>query len=586
MLTKVYKYGPTRQRIMKSFIINGDNPDLAYEVIENISESIDFKIQRNPQRKREIWFDSGMIWLHTVKARESFFQRLGGAIIDVSRKLKEVQHSLLPCGVRPTKEVRWFDYLGSDLHHFEVLDDIEKEVFANLLRELAPIFIALTGRAGIEKTKVESIGSRRLLNSQSDFAPRYFTSLNEKHLPRVIQCLERDEGVTRLDLLDINPLAENKNQSLPSVEIRFTDGQALLSSVRTQAILYQATLIQARRLVANGRRWGDQGQNLIKRNRGRSIAFSFDSVLEIEQKITDKKGKSNFKLAKMPVTSVLLKFLEETIKEMQILEVEYDEIKSAILGPSLYQMGLSGIKNENEMFKILANQPEWKSGNWLSFVSNICCFSNNDDLLSQINEDRFQPQARIIKNWWTYRLRDIPRINFSQNRKVKNKRENELKGSISHAANLLLASIKNDKKIDEIKLISSLNIFWNETKYYDLNKILFSFEKKDGMYIRNLLKPKKRESIFVLRNLEPTWENKVLQNAEMSVKEGLNITIVSLEGISGQRGLDRRMFTKFILDKPGGIIVFLLSISAENKNQKKRNDIVVDLLLVPEFKYS
>ena len=63
----------------------------------------------------------------------------------------------MPSAVRLTKGRPWHDFLCGDGHFLETLDDTEKEVFSNLMREQTPLLIALTGRAGVEPEGVEPL---------------------------------------------------------------------------------------------------------------------------------------------------------------------------------------------------------------------------------------------------------------------------------------------------------------------------------------------------------------------------------------------------------------------------------------------
>ena len=327
MLIQVYKCGASRQRITKGFNINSTDVETSKILVEKIVREfhdpnikIIYDIKKSPNT---IWFDTGMIWFHNVKARETHLSHLNRAIDRVSQMVRANRGVLFPNAVRLNNKEDWQNYVCGDIHFLETLSDFEKEVFCNLCREYEPLLIALSGRAGVDADGIENIGSRRLLDSQTHFATRYLASLHPIHLEKVKKVLSRDDGVTKLEVLGINPLGDITDKNIDSVEIRFIDGQALLSSVRAQAILYQAILLRARRWVKEGKRKENPlPQWLIEKNRAKTIANGLNTSLELNKKNKHRGRFRDDKRSFAPANKILIKMLESFVREFQILEVE------------------------------------------------------------------------------------------------------------------------------------------------------------------------------------------------------------------------------------------------------------------------
>jgi hypothetical protein len=244
VLTHVYRYGPSRQRILKGFVVSGEQPlAIASRVVKQWPAASTFNLVTDSRFPNSIWIDTGFVWLHTTQARSTLFRGLAEASRTLAESVSKAGGKLLPNAVRTSASEPWTKYLCSDRHFIETIDDSEKEVYCNFLRQQLPVLIALTARAGVSAQGVEPVASRHLADSSHHLAARYLASVSPQHLARVVQCLRRDQGVGRIELLDVCPVA---NDDESGVEIRFTDGQMLLTSVRAQALLYQALLINAR----------------------------------------------------------------------------------------------------------------------------------------------------------------------------------------------------------------------------------------------------------------------------------------------------------------------------------------------------
>lgn len=424
MLTHVYRYGPSRQRIWKGFVVTGQQPrQILSQVLKEwtASRPAALDLRADPRFPINIWLDTGLVWLHTPYARAQCFSQLAAATQRLTQLVRNAGGQLLPNAVRLSTTARWEEFLCGDRHILETFDDSEKEVYCNLLRVHLPVLIALTGRAGVSPAGVEPIASRRLADSSHHLAARYLTSVSPRHLQRVVQCLRRDQGVGRLELLDVCPTTEN---DYSGVEVRFTDGQMLLNSVRAQSILYQALLIKARRLTRNGRRIGNMRQSLVERNRARAITDGLQARFEAEGTNRDERrpskaplqtgqnakgadererNRAGFILAR----DAALMLFEELAAEFHVLEVEFAEIAPLVMGAGLRAIGLPAIQNESDMMREWLGQGRTQGFDVLSHIPGMMSqfVPDKDDALTVLNKQRFGRAGEHLQRWWELTLK-------------------------------------------------------------------------------------------------------------------------------------------------------------------------------------
>jgi len=229
--------------------------------------------------------------------------------------------------------------------------------------------------------------------------------------------------VGRIELLDVCPLAGD-NQS--GVEIRFTDGQMLLSSVRAQALLYQALLIKARRLTRSGRRIGNVRQSLVERNRARAITDGLQARLEVEGRKPDERrgpktstqtrqgsnrGDERGSKEFLSAREAALTLLEDLAGEFHILEVEFAEIAPLVIGAGLRAIGLSGLQNESDLTREWLRQSHTQGFDLLSMLPEMVYqFSpGQDDALTALNKNRFGQATERLQRWWELMLKTAVR---------------------------------------------------------------------------------------------------------------------------------------------------------------------------------
>jgi hypothetical protein len=573
-LIQIYRIGPTKYRIQKGFVVNGD---VKKEELLRLPRNINLpfgKISLDKNRDRAIWIDTGMVWLHTAKAREDCFRQLQESIQIVSNALKKIGGVLIPNAVRTSTESNWDNFLCGDRHFLEIENVIEREVTCNLLRLHAPTLIAYSGRAGIEVNGVEQVGSRRLLNSQEHYAARYLVSLAPQHLERVKQCLRRDDGVSRLDYLDINPLGDT-SESISSIELRFIDGQVLLSTVRAQAILIQALFLQARRLVRDGRRIGDPDQQYLERNRARAISKSMQARLEVEQDRRDNQPRDGYRRLErknISADTALLDLLESLHREFQVLEVEYSEIAPLVLGASLYQMGFSGLRNENDYFRAISKSQEWQNGNWLSQVPRL--ITEQDDFrmptLLIANEARYPIPSKLIRRWWTLALRYDPK------RKRKEKRLDKTEALRLASRNLVEALRKLEGNYSNSDLMGCLNVFEQTAGVKDIDYGLASLSFQDAQFVRQIYRTLKSQ--FRLYELEKGWEDQGAQKALNSTQYH-GICLLSLTVGQDQEAQAQSTLEQLQNKVPEGINIFVFSYWKFESNKDGRPLLKVEIIL-------
>ena len=77
---QLYRVGPTQQRIQKGFVISGA---IAEDDLMQLSTRLSLpfgKLYLGESRSRALWIDTGMVWLHTARARENCFRQLQASV--------------------------------------------------------------------------------------------------------------------------------------------------------------------------------------------------------------------------------------------------------------------------------------------------------------------------------------------------------------------------------------------------------------------------------------------------------------------------------------------------------------------------
>lgn len=401
MLTRLYRYGPSAQGICKGYIVASVDPDklpseiaarVAYAAPELCEQGLTAKLRRSDESESGLCIDTGMVWLHTRRERDLRYSALLAMTQRVAREVRAQGGILLPSAVRTERDQRFdTNRFCGDLHIFFAADIVEKTSFCNLLRLHLPELIALSGRAGIGPDGVDQFGSRRLCNSPRHFAARYFHSCEPKYLEFLRVLLRRDAGVLDLELMDVNPCPD---ASELGVEVRAIDGQVMWSTVRAQAIVLQALLVRARRMAREGRDVPSMPQEVFERNRVRVIATGLRAHIETQP------GRMR------PVRDTALELLEDLRDEMQALEVDYDELATLMLGPTLRRLGQAAVQNESELIRGLRQRAP--AAEFFENLSQLLCQESDvvDPPLRSLNEKQAGEAAALVRHRWEMLLNE------------------------------------------------------------------------------------------------------------------------------------------------------------------------------------
>lgn len=409
ILTRLYRHGPSPQSIVKGYIVVGASADkIVMQVMAEQRRLLDeagaegITLRTSPRRPTTVWLDTGSVWLHTPEARDARFGELGRAVAAVSARVRQMGALLLPNAVRPALDGSWRLYLCEDVHRVQTSDELETATFCNLLRLKLPVLIAASGRAGVMPRGVEAGGSRRLAESTQHYPPHYLVSASAEHLQRVAKCLRRDEGIAGLDMLDVHPLLTSGRATL--VELRFNDGQTLLSTTRSQALLYQAMFVCARRRTRGAQGFPVVSQRILQRNRARAVSEGLQARFERESPDGNARPRQGERARRTyhMAGKELLSLIENLQYELQVLEAEYSELAPLVLGATLRRLGHPGLQNENDLLRTIHRQFQGES-----FARAVVSMVEGQEAagdLVQWNERLFPVASAEVKEWWEQML--------------------------------------------------------------------------------------------------------------------------------------------------------------------------------------
>jgi hypothetical protein len=328
-LTRLYRLGPTAQRVRKGYVLVGA-ANAVRQLLDDTSRRSPANgvvIESSSVSPRAVVLDTGWRWMHDKPARERVRSDLVEAVASLSALAAKKGCTLLPNAVRPHGEPTWQDWLVGDDHQIAMLDDVEREVATNYFRKFAPVLVAITGRAGIDGG-TEPLGSRRLAESGEHLATRYLASTSARHLSLVETELRRTTGIRDLRTMDVHPLgAPNPGSDIPSFVVRCVDGQAFVSTTLAHAILMQALAMAARRLTRSGRREGNFDHRLLERRRSAAILQGIDARVDSEPPERDRKAQNPpIRKGRVSLGVLAVELLDELMFELGTLEVSFGEI--------------------------------------------------------------------------------------------------------------------------------------------------------------------------------------------------------------------------------------------------------------------
>jgi hypothetical protein len=338
-LTRLYRLGPSPQRIGKGYVIAGpaDVVTALRRDLNGRAPAHDVVVEVDENSLRSLTLRTGWWWLHDRDSRDTARTTLSHAIARVASAASRQGCLLLPGAVRPSGQATWQDWTTGDHHTIGLLDDVEREVASNLFRSHVPEIIALTGHPGIDQTP-EPLGSRRLAESGRHLAARYLASASPRHLSLVASELRRTTGIRALRTMDVHPLdPPAPGGETGSLGVRCVDGQAFAGTTIAHAILLQALTMAARRRVRDGRRQGHTDQQLLERRRASAILKGIDARVPTESTESRGGGRGKNKdkherrdSGQVSLDVLALELLDGLIPELGTLEVSFTEFAPVI----------------------------------------------------------------------------------------------------------------------------------------------------------------------------------------------------------------------------------------------------------------
>jgi hypothetical protein len=168
-------------------------------------------------------------------------------------------------------------------------------------------------------------------------------------------------------------------------------------------------LLRARRLVRNGRRVGAARQALIEHNRARAITHGLLARFEEDKPSASIHDAREAKDRMVPALDATFSIAFDFRKELQVLEVEFNEIAPIVLGLGLRQMGLLALRNENDLLRSVFCRRgfTWRDlrkvfEDWRASEAS----SGGSDPLSEHNQTQFPEATARVRSWWEVVLRE------------------------------------------------------------------------------------------------------------------------------------------------------------------------------------
>ncbi|AGL18920.1 hypothetical protein [Actinoplanes sp. N902-109] len=343
MLVSIARSGPLRHRILKGFVVAAADPAAAVEAVRfNAGDLAGLRLVTSERAPGVLWLDTGMVWLSDPDARTDLRQRLAAGAVALAAVVRAAGGRLVPAawsgaGAGGT-------WLCADLHAVETVTDTQRELCTNLLRLWVPELVALTGRAAFGGTRIERHGSRRLADAGDHLATRYLASAGATHLSRVRDSLRRDEGVSRLELMDVNPVG--LADPVPNVVLRCVDAQILPATVVADAVLVQAMAIRARQMERDGRRVPAGEQRLLDRNRSRAVSGGLSAVMDTTEPGADRRRAA---VRTVSARDRVLRMIDELTPQLQAMRVQADELAPLTLGLTVAGSHPGAVRSETDL---------------------------------------------------------------------------------------------------------------------------------------------------------------------------------------------------------------------------------------------
>lgn len=415
-LVKIYRYGPTRQRVKKGFVVTHPQRAVAGKIAQSLAAELapgkyGVSIDWDRRHPTSLWLNAGLRTLHKPSERARLTKDLSDSLAFSIRSIERAGGRLLPNAIFPTSgQCRWQAFLCNDIHELEMVDAVEAEMASNLLRLLSPLFIAMSGRAGLNGAAVDWCGSRRLLVNGRGFATRWIASAAPEHLERVETQMRQQSTADRWDQLDIYPrLRDGSNGA--DVVVQCLDGQSRIQTTVAHALLLQAVAMRARQYSRFDQRVFPTEQKRLEWDRSAVIANGFRTNIfhDLPPGLFrfSKRGQRTKTPRVRPETS-LLGLLYELCYEWQVLEAEVTELSPLVLGLEVRQLGRKAIINENDLLRTLVRRKESLTTD--SALVTFCDSLLDDqgrDLMTKLNHEKHGAACRVIEAKWRDLLRTV-----------------------------------------------------------------------------------------------------------------------------------------------------------------------------------
>ena len=343
-LRGLHRNGPLGYQLCKAYAVASTEPEAAARCAHAVGAALPstcdgprFTVRADAVRRDIVWIDSGTLFLIDPQARLAARTGLAAVVRVLAEACRARNAQLVPVGWNRLTARS----LVADLHLLRVLDDRHRELVTNLLRVHVPELVALTGRGVVRDSGLETVGSSRLASATDMVSTRYIASASATHIGRVRESLRRDDGVARLETMDVNPV--DNGIGPPNVTVRCVDAQILPTSSLTQGLVLQALVMRAGALQRDGNRVGAVPQRLLDRNRSRAIAGGMASTFECERR--HEPAEQDRTASASVVASTLL---ESVTAELRALSVTADELAPITAGLAVDTTVHRGIRTENE----------------------------------------------------------------------------------------------------------------------------------------------------------------------------------------------------------------------------------------------
>jgi hypothetical protein len=380
MLVKLYRWGPSRCVIRKSYVFV--RPRECRFTPSQLRSETPLRILPHHATESVIRIECAEpIWLHNPVARKKFFQSLARAVSELGEEARRAGGFLVPCGVQ-LRNLRWDQVLDSDLHIIETFNVEEQTIYTNLLRLFSDCLIAVGGRAGIRPDGSANANSRLRIESIGRFSPRFWVSTEPRFVSLAEAQMRAEQGIPNLDALEVVP----RFDGLPlGVVSSLIDAQAFPTSVRAFSILHQAIYLRARRMAGTGVTAPSARQEILERNRSRAVSDGLQARFEPGAK---------------PAREVFLDLVESLREEFQVLEADVDELAPIIIGVHLRSLGFGAFQSENEVLQDALHNCAGSHWRPEELLSELLTRAGLRDLQLERNQQAYKAIVSELLDWW------------------------------------------------------------------------------------------------------------------------------------------------------------------------------------------